>query len=364
MKIGLARRGYSETGGAEAYLRRFAEAATAAGHECMLYTTAGWPANKWPGQLVRVAGATPTHFSTGLARARAATPCDLLFSFERVANCDVYRAGDGVHASWLHRRAKFEPKWKTWLRRFNGKHRAMLQLEGQLFSPTGARRVIANSKFVRKEITRHFGFPESRIDVIYNGLPPMEIAPDRRETKRQELGIDSEEYVAVFVGSGWERKGLRFAVEAIRQMGEDAPLLLVAGRGDPKTMPSSLRVRYLGPYNDVPGLLAAADVFVLPTLYDPFSNACLEALAAGLPVITSRVNGFAEIIDPNVEADLLPRPNDVEAIIFSLCAWADPFRRDTIRPKLIAKGAEYSIERNLRETLEALESVRVRYRLR
>jgi len=353
MRIGLVRRGYSDTGGAEAYLVRFAEAAREAGHDCVLYTAASWPADRWTGEIVRVKAASPMKFARELR-----ADCDVLFSLERVAKCDVYRAGDGVHAAWLERRSKFDSKWNNWLRGINPKHRELLALEQMLFGPQGAKRVIANSKLVRKEIARHFGFPESRIDVIYNGLPPVRIKEGTREAVRAELQIDEEEYVALFAGSGWERKGLNFAIEAVRRLGEDAPLLLVAGKGDPKSVPSHRRVRHLGPRADVPRLLAAADVFVLPTIYDPFSNACLEAMAAGVPVITSRANGFSEVIDPNVDGDLLPRPDDIDALVFSLCAWADPLRRENGRERLAAKAAEYSIERNLRETLAVLEKAR------
>ncbi len=356
MRIGLVRRGYSDTGGAEAYVRRFAEAATGAGHECVLYTGADWPAGRWAGEIARVSGGSPRAFALALAGARQATPCDVLFSLERVTQCDVYRAGDGVHAAWLERRAEFDPKWKAWLRGLNPKHREILALERELFGRDGAKRVIANSEFVREEIVRHFGFPESRIDVIYNGLPPLRIEAGAREAMRVELRIDEREYVALFTGSGWERKGLRFAIEAVRRMGGDAPLLLVAGRGAP--MDAGPRVRFLGPRTDVPRLLAAADVFVLPTIYDPFSNACLEAMAAGVPVITSRANGFAEIIDPSVEGDVLPRPDDIDALVFSFRAWADPMRREAVRPRLIAKAAEFSIERNLRATVAVLEKAR------
>ncbi|MEQ1861424.1 MAG: glycosyltransferase family 4 protein [Chthoniobacteraceae bacterium] len=348
MRIGIVRRGYSETGGAEAYARRFADAAITGGHTCVLYTAGDWPADQWPGEIVRVKAEGPMNFARALR-----TECDVLFSLERVLRCDVYRAGDGVHAAWLERQAKFAPAWKSWLRGLYPTNRGILALEFALLCERGAGRVIANSKFVRKEIVRKSGYPEDRIDVIYNGLPPQPVEDGARAEMRAKLGIDEDEYVALFAGSGWERKGLRFAIEAVRRMGEDAPLLLVAGRGKPTNAGS--RVRFLGPRNDVPRLLAAADVFVLPTIYDPFSNACLEAMAAGVPVITSRANGFAEIMDPKVEGDLLERPDDIDALIFSLCAWADPMRRENVRERLIAKGAEFSIERNLRETLAVLE---------
>jgi UDP-glucose:(heptosyl)LPS alpha-1,3-glucosyltransferase len=362
MKIGLVRRGYSATGGAEKYLLRLAMALEQAGHELVLFSDVTWPEQALEERDLRLDQAIikardPWAFATGVRSRLQQEPCDQVLSLERIFACDVYRAGDGVHAGWLQRRARYEPKWKATFRWLNRKHARIQALERSLFSG-GAKRVIANSQLVKRDIVQHFRFPEDRIDVVYNGLPAQPMDPGARDSARKELRIDPDEYVAIFVGSGWERKGLRFAVEAVRQLGEDAPLLLVAGRGDESSLPACSRVRYLGPRTDIPRLLAASDVFVLPTIYDPFSNACLEALAAGLPVITTRANGFSEIIKRDVEGDLLPRPDDIEALIFSLCAWGDPPRREMIRPQLLAKAAEYSIERNVSETLAVLEKAR------
>ena len=95
MKLGLVRRGYSRTGGAEAYLRRFAEAAVAVGHEVVLFA-AEWPSAEWPHKLVRVPGSSPARFAAAFAAAQPLRHCDFLFSLERVRSCDCYRAGDGV----------------------------------------------------------------------------------------------------------------------------------------------------------------------------------------------------------------------------------------------------------------------------
>jgi len=360
MKIGLVRRGYSATGGAEKYLLRLAMALIRADHELVLLSDVAWPEavlNELGVGQVLIKARDPWAFANGVRARLRQKPCDQVLSLERIFACDVYRAGDGVHAGWLQRRARYEPKWKSAFRWLNRKHARILALERSLFSG-GAKRVIANSQLVKRDIVQHFRFPEERIDVVYNGLPAQPIEPGAREAVRTELGIDAEEYVAVFVGSGWERKGLRFAVEAVRMLGDDAPTLLVAGRGDENSLPRTPRVRFLGPRSDIPRLLAASDVFVLPTVYDPFSNASLEALAAGLPVITTRANGFSEIIRRDIEGDLLPRPDDIEALMFSLCAWGDPARREMVRPQLLAKAAEYSIERNVAETLAVLEKAR------
>ena len=357
MKIGLVRRGYSRTGGAEAYLRRFAEAAIEAGHKCVLYTTPDWPATEWPGTIERLENAPgPKAFARQLRGACAEYMCDVLFSLERVYACDVYRAGDGVHAAWLQRRADFEPRWKGWLRAFNGKHRELLELEDRLFRGGGTEHVIVNSKMVGDEIVQRFGYPAGRIHVVHNGVPPFIVPPEAREQTRRELGLRDEDFAVLFAGSGWERKGLRFAIEAMNAARLPNATLLVAGRGNERGLPRSERGRFLGPVKDMPRYLAAADAFILPTLYDPFSNACLEALAAGLPVITTAHNGFAEIIEPGVAGEIVAQPDDIAALAAALEKWSDPARRAAIRPRLLALGAQFSIAENVRQTLAIIET--------
>ena len=349
MKIGLVRRGYSATGGAEAYLRRFADAASAAGHSSVLFADGEWP--EWTGERVRLAGGSPRKFADALAAANPRERCDFVFSLERVWSCDGYRAGDGVHASWLARRAEFEPAWRPFFRRFSAKHRDLLEIERALFSPGGARVVIANSEWIKREIGQHFGFPAERTHVVYNGVPAFHAPPNARA----ELGLGADEYVLLFAGSGWERKGLSFAIDAVNAATASRPTLLVAGRGPAKEMP---RVRFLGPVANMARVLGAADVFLLPTLYEPFSNACLEALAAGLPVLTTEHNGFAEIIERGVEGEVYPDPRDIPKIAAGIDAWGDPERRAAVRPRLLEKAARFSVEENVRSTLAIIEKSR------
>lgn len=352
MKLGLVRRGFSPTGGAEAYLRRFADAAALAGHQCVLFASGEWAG--WRGEIIRVAGRSPRAFADALERTRPHEHCDFLFSLERVWRCDAYRAGDGVHAGWLERRAKSEPSWKKILHAFNPKNAALLELETSLFRDGGAKLVIANSRMVKGEIEGRFGCAAERIHVVYNGVPTPDFPPGARAEVRRELGLDPLDYVVLFAGSGWERKGLRCAVQAMNAANLAGPTLLVAGRGNPRSMPGSRRVRHLGPRADIPRLLAAADAFLLPTIYDPFSNACLEALAAGLPVLTTRHNGFSEIIEPGRDGEVLDDPADVETVARAIERWASAEKRAAIRPRLIELGARFSIEENVRRTLALL----------
>jgi UDP-glucose:(heptosyl)LPS alpha-1,3-glucosyltransferase len=361
MKLALVRRGYSPTGGAEAYLKRFAAALAAAGHEPTLFTDSSWPPGEWPFALRAIGGgSSPAEFARRLAEARPRESCDLVFSMERVEACDVYRAGDGVHAAWLERRARYEPRWRSFFRRFSRKHATLCALEAAMFGPVGVRLVIANSDLVKREILERYEYPAERICVIHNGVPPPPAPAEQaalRAVARQELGLRADDYVLLFAGSGWERKGLRFAIEATSCATACRPTLLVAGDGRKRGLPASDRVRFLGPVRGLARYLAAAEAFILPTIYDPFSNACLEALAAGLPVITTRANGFAEIL-PEGEGSVVEEPDDIEALCRAIEHWASAARREEVRPRLLEMGARFSVEENLRATLAAIEGLR------
>lgn len=347
MRIGFVRRGYSATGGAEAYLVRLAHGVAATGYTPVLVTTQDWPASAWPNEhIIRVnGGKSPVRFAQEALRATAS--CDVVFSLERVFSCDVYRAGDGVHRAWLERRGAFEPAWRRWLRWTNRKHRELLKLEQALFSPGGAGRVIANSRMVRDEIVAHYNYPADRIAVIENGYDAPPLAPGLRERRRAELGLASDAYVALFAGSGWERKGLHAAIDAAGEV--PGLTLLIAGKGKPFPVPTN--VKFLGPRKDLQPDFAAADVFVLPTIYDPFSNACLEALAAGLPVITTNANGFSEIITDGTHGSICDA-GDCRALAEALRYWES--RAADAREACRALAARYSVAENTRRSLEVV----------
>jgi len=131
--------------------------------------------------------------------------------------------------------------------------------------------------------------------------------------------------------------------------------LLVAGRGVADRYRGT-NVRFLGPVKDIASLFASSDILLLPTWYDPFSNACLEALAAGLPVITTDANGFSEIIERGVHGDITS-PGDVHAIAELLESWQVPGRCSAAREACLRLASEFSMEKNARETLRVLQGV-------
>jgi len=356
LKIGFVRRGYSPTGGAESYLKRLARGVSSAGHEARLFTTEQWPANEWLfGPVTRLLGKTPAQFADALDEVRPGAGCDVVMSLERVWQCDVYRAGDGVHRAWLQRRARFDSVIRKLKGVFNQKHRGILRLEESLFAHGGARYVIANSQMVKSEIVGLYGYPADEVHVVHNGVPftLFASAAEKRAEARAALGLAPEEIAVLFVGSGWARKGLRFALRAVEACGISPMRLLVAGKGN-RSKYRSRRAKFLGIAQDLPALYAAADIFLLPTIYDPFSNACLEALAAGLPVITTRANGFSEIMEEGTHGSIVDEPDDFVAIRSALHFWADPGRRAETRSRRQERAANYDITVNVARTLDIL----------
>ncbi|MFL6590997.1 MAG: glycosyltransferase family 4 protein [Chthoniobacterales bacterium] len=354
LTIGFVRRGFSSSGGAEAYLKRLAAGVAGASRPAALFTGPEWPANEWSfGPIHRVAGSSASAFADELERA-ARGKCDVLFSLERIWRCDLYRAGDGVHLAWLERRKEFAGLAQKLSRVFNRKHAATLALEGSLFGKGGARRVIANSRMVKDEIVRCYKYPADRIDVVYNGVPidsSVRLEEDRAQT-RARLGLAEDDVAVLFAGSGWERKGLNFAIQAVERQ-ERRVRLFVAGRGESRKFKSS-KTQFLGVVREMPSLYHASDIFLLPTVYDPFSNACLEALAAGKPVITTRANGFSEIVENGRHATILESAGDVDGISKAIAFWSDAARRTQAHIDNIALAAQFDISRNVSETLAIL----------
>lgn len=357
LTIGFVRRGFSSSGGAESYLKRLAAGVVEKGHQVRLYASADWPPDEWSfGPITRVEGKSATAFADAIEKLVPpnGSGCDVLMSLERIRRCDIFRAGDGVHRAWLDRRDAMGGPLQRLSRVLNRKHSAILALEKSLLAEGGAARVIANSIMVKDEIVSIYGFPAEKIDVVPNGVPVSAFRRSEagRDVMRQTLGLKSDDIAVLFAGSGWERKGLHFAIDAIEKSGKQLRLL-VAGRGNQREFKSP-RVRFLDVVQDMPALYGAADIFLLPTIYDPFSNACLEALAAGLPVVTTRANGFSEIIASGVHGTVLDDPRNIDAICEALLFWSDHARREQARLGIVERAGQFDIAVNVGETLAIL----------
>src|SRR2546423_4844072 len=315
MHVALVRQRYGAHGGAERFIERARGALSEQGVAVTVL------AREWTGDPGTVVRCDPFHvgrvwrdwsFARAVCREVARRPFDLVQSHERIACCDIYRAGDGVHAQWSHnRRATLGTLGRFGLA-LNPYHRYTLAAERRLFESPRLRAVICNSRMVENEIRMRSGLAKTKLPVIYNGVNLQSFHPRLREAHRAraraELGIPDGSMTYVFVGGGFERKGVFRLLPAFRR-GADARARLIVVGGDraaarAKSLSRELgigdRVHFLGTRDDVRPWYGAADAFVLPTLYDPFPNAALEAMACGLPVIVTFQCGAAELIEEGV----------------------------------------------------------------
>lgn len=232
---------------------------------------------------------------------------DLVQSHERMACCDIYRAGDGVHRVWLSHRVAAEgwlARLGIWLSPY---HHYIRFAERRLFKSVRLKIVICNSLMIRDEINACFGFPKEHIEVIYNAVDTQRFTPElqfqHREIMRDRLGLLDSDLVYLFVGSGFARKGLAACITALTSLPRHCHLVVVGKdrassryQRMARRLGVSTRVHFAGPQSDTTPYYGMADVFVLPTLYDPFPNVVLEALACGLPVLISDSCGAVDII--------------------------------------------------------------------
>jgi UDP-glucose:(heptosyl)LPS alpha-1,3-glucosyltransferase len=311
-RIALIRQKYNPAGGAERFVSRAIRALVAQGADITLIT------RKWDRDTAhRVVQLTPWYlgstwrdwsFSRAVCRHLKHTHYDLVQSHERLACCDVFRAGDGVHREWLAQRARTMSPLRRLAMRVNPHHAYVLHAERQMFASPRLRAVICNSRMVKEELVRHFGLRQDQLIVVYNGVDLEEFSPRQREpwrsTQRQALGIAQEMFTLLHVGSGFERKGLGTILRAMARASAACHLIVVGGdkrEGRYKSLAGELgiasRVHFVGVQRNPMPYYAAADAFVMASLYEPFANASMEALATGLPVVTSTKSGAAEILE-------------------------------------------------------------------
>jgi UDP-glucose:(heptosyl)LPS alpha-1,3-glucosyltransferase len=217
----------------------------------------------------------------GLAQAAARVPVaeyDGVLNQIRGPVRGTFRAGGGCHGAWVQARG-----WSL----ADGLE---TRLDRQAID--SALSIVVNSEMAGADLQRCYGVDPDRISLVRNGVDLSRFVPSR----------SGEPLDLVFLGSGFARKGLRTAIEALvhlagrrltvlgadRQTERYARLARELGVGD--------RVEFLGAVDCPESYLARARCLVLPTLYDPSANACLEAMACGVPVVTTRSNGAAEVL--------------------------------------------------------------------
>ena len=339
MRLAIIRQRYTPYGGAERFVEAALEALLERGVAITLYTRQ-WPNTRL--QLIEPVLCNPFYigrlwrdwsFARAVCRAVAKKAPELVQSHERLLCCDIFRAGDGVHRAWLDERLRDASAFKRWRIERGFYHRYLLDVERRLFASPWLRAVICNSKMVRDDLHERFGLGVDKLPVIYNAVDSDMFSPELKQLRaevRQKLGVPESATVFLLVGSGYVRKGVATAIQALSQLPSDTYLFVVGrdkSRGRYRRLAQQLgiarRVALLGAQDDPKPFYGAADAFVLPTLYDPCPNAALEAMACGLPIVTSTKCGAAELVTEH-DAGFVCEARDVDALAGHMMTLTDP----------------------------------------
>ena len=316
MKLAIVRQRYNPYGGAERFVERALAALAGQGAEITLITR-NWDGAPRAGfrqvtcdpsysRLLGGRAARDRSFAAAVQHEMRRGAYDIVQSHERISGCTVFRAGDGVHAAWLAHRARVLSPLQQRAQDWSPYHRYVLAAEKEMFAHPALRAVICNSRMVADEVAHYYGVAADKLRVIYNGVDTEvfhpRLAAEFRAPIRAALGLADDTPLLLFVGSGFARKGVPQLLRACAAMRRaDAHLVIVGADRKLAAMQALAarlgiagRVHFTGPLPDVRPYYGAADGFVLPTLYDPCPNAALEALACGLPLVTSTTCGAQE----------------------------------------------------------------------
>ncbi|MBW1880308.1 MAG: glycosyltransferase family 4 protein [Deltaproteobacteria bacterium] len=325
-------RRFATDGGTERYAVELTRWLVGRGHEVHVYC--GQASVEIPGVHVHTVLPRRGRGAVGVARDLLAARRvqrhrhDVVQAFIRVPGCTVYRAGGGAHLAWLHARGS---GWR---------HRARTALSpadhAEVWADRNAlctaRIVVCNSRMAANDVCALYGISEDRVRVVRNGVDPVRFrpSPERRSAARRAWGVQEGGRVALFLANGYRRKGLSVAAQAFARVSGARDRLVVMGRDAHARRILAPLGRLLGDRLVVQGpvprperWLPGADATLLPTRYDSAANTTLEALASGVPPVTSGRDGNAEVVPE--PALVVTEPADVAGFAAALChAWSTP----------------------------------------
>jgi len=228
------------------------------------------------------------NFIVGCAAAVNNLGC-IVHSHEWLPGSHVVRLGDGLHSDWLDIKQVSKIK-----RTLDGFHRQKVLFERQTLTHQNLKKVIVNSKFIGQSVIKRYGLPENKVHLIRNIVTSRFLQHDPSVSMRDDKKI-------LFVGSGWDRKGLSLAIRAFSLLppswhfdviGVDKASKKYTKLA--KTFGVQERINFLGAFPVTPDVYAKASVLIHPALYEPFPNVAIEALSQGVPVVSSFNSGTSD----------------------------------------------------------------------
>jgi UDP-glucose:(heptosyl)LPS alpha-1,3-glucosyltransferase len=369
LKIALVCKKYSlNKGGLERYTVFLSRELLRAGHEVHIF------ANAWQNEQGMIMHHVPMLRMTSPLKnlsfayfSKKILPrfqFDIIHSMERIFYQDIFRVSDGINPVQMQQRYP-DPI----VRRFKSvgpRRLALSYLERQIFERQGCKIVMANSELVKRQIVTHYKINPQKITVIYNGVNTSRFHPGIKEkyrgSVREKYGVKEDERLILFIANDFKLKQLGSVLDAIALLKDRKIKVMVIGSDDPKPYVKRAsehrldrRIRFLGPRENIEIYYAAGDIFVLPTLYDAFANVCLEAMACGLPVITTRLNGAADLIDNGKNGFILQtrRPEELAERIEALGSFS---QIAGMGENAAVTARAFSMEKHLAEILSLYNS--------
>jgi UDP-glucose:(heptosyl)LPS alpha-1,3-glucosyltransferase len=343
-------------GGAERYTFDLAEALAARGHEVALVASTFGPRPRGV-RCVELEGGGVTRlgkyrrFLEALDGHLNEAKYEVVHAMLPVHQCDAYHPHAGLAVEAVesgHRKhaGLLERSVARVSNRLNPKRNAFARVERELLERAGPI-VLCLSNYVKATVRKHYNLPDDRMATLFNAVDLARFDPAARlgagDDVRRQFNIAGDRIVALIVAQDFERKGLREAIAALALLAEKRVMLLVVGKPDPRPYRQMARelnvadqVLFVGATSDPYAFYAAADFFVLPTRHDPCSLVVLEALAMGVPVISTKQNGACEIMTPGEHGFVLESADDRQGLVAGMRALCDEAVRTRMRGNCLA----------------------------
>jgi UDP-glucose:(heptosyl)LPS alpha-1,3-glucosyltransferase len=236
---------------------------------------------------------------------------------------------------------------------FNPRRMEMARVEGQLLTQREKPGVLILSDYVGQFVTKHYSdFPREKLKKLFNAVDLERFRPRSREATAEVTGL--------IIAQDFERKGVPQAIEATRIVNQSRTAaqprlrLVVVGKEHEAAVEGD--VAYVGATTRINEYYASADFFVLPTRHDPCSLVVLEALAMGLPVITTKQNGASEIMSDGREGFVLEESRNVPLLVERMKELMRPEVRMRMREAALALRPRLSQEEHINTLLEIYSS--------
>lgn len=296
-------------------------------------------------------GARTLVFARRAARYVREHSFDIVHGITPCVAADVYQPRGGTVPETLERNLAMRPRGgvrglKRVSQQISLKYQVVAGLERRLLKRQPSPWVIAISDYVTRQLGQHYGLDGSRVRRIFNGVDPDVTPAAERVAQRADLrlqfGLADDDLVLLCVAHNFKLKGVAKLIEALalRRQGRakgsraDRTFAVIVGHDNPRSFARLAqrlgvadRVLFAGSTQRMPAFLHGADVLVHPTYYDPCSRVVLEAMAAGLPAVTTRYNGAAELITEGREGYVIDSPEDVAALADRIERLADEKHR-------------------------------------